>query len=178
MMKKRRSHLSVLTIFLLPCFLSIKHSLHYEHIIIEKEIGLHFSSASIAAPISACWILSNKIKARYTLIFFQKHKVLLQIIQANFRVQCVKFLSNYFYSHILNCIDWNIQKGLKKCHLFAHCLLSYLSHIFNTVIKCLPFILGLKYFLLNLNILSVKFKEAKSKKSMYRQTSKSLLSLR
>lgn len=53
-MKKEDHILSVLTIFLLPHFLSIKHSLHYEHIITEREIGLHFSSASIAAPISAC----------------------------------------------------------------------------------------------------------------------------
>lgn len=55
-------------------FLSIKHSLHYEHIITEKEIGLHFSSASIAAPISACWILSNKTKVTHTLKTFFKNK--------------------------------------------------------------------------------------------------------
>lgn len=54
-LRRKEDHiLSVLTIFLFPYFLSIKQSLNYKHIIIEKEIGLHFSSASIAAPISAC----------------------------------------------------------------------------------------------------------------------------
>lgn len=67
-MKKRISHFISTYHFSIFHFLSIKHSLHYEHIIIEKEIGLHFSSASIAAPISACWMLLNKIKVRYTLI--------------------------------------------------------------------------------------------------------------
>lgn len=43
-----------LTIPLLPHFPSIRCSLHSEGTIREKETGLHFSSASIAAPISAC----------------------------------------------------------------------------------------------------------------------------
>lgn len=73
-MKKRRSHFIGTYHFSIFHFLSIKHSLHYEHIIIEKEIGLHFSSASIAAPISACWILLNKTKVGYTLKIFFKNK--------------------------------------------------------------------------------------------------------
>lgn len=124
------------------------------NIIIEKEIGSHFSRASIAAPISACWILLHKIKVRYTLIlrsfffFFPKTQRMATNFSGWFSRLVHKISSDYFHCHTLNCTDRNIHKSMQKCRWFAQSLLKLFTPHFNTAIKCLPFILGLKYFIL------------------------------
>ena len=130
--EERRSHFISTYHFSIFPFPSIKPSLHYEHTIIEKEMGLHFSSASIAAPISACWILLNKTQVRCTFIQRVSSKTNGMATKYSGWFSCLvhKLLSDYLSRHILNCTDRHMHKGMQKCHLFAQSLFKlFVPHL-------------------------------------------------
>lgn len=93
-------------------------------------------------------VKSNIGKVHFNLqSFFKKQMVWLHIISGWFSCLAHKI---YLITSTVTywTADKNIHKGMQKCHLFAQACLSYSFHTFNTAIKCLPFILHLKYFLL------------------------------
>ena len=93
-------------------------------------------------------IKENEDKVHFKDFFPQKHKIWLQFIQASFHVWCIQF-----YLITSTVTYWIAQIGIytRACrnviYLYKACL-SYSFHTFNTAIKRLPLILGLKYFLL------------------------------